>query len=559
MKLTANEITFFLIGIAVMLLFARVFGEIVRKLNQPFVIGEIIAGIILGPTLLGTLFPEFFNSLFVASENVQIAQDGLIQISVILLLLVSGLEIDLALVLKQGPAAVKTSLASIIIPFAVGFGFAFLAPQFLGIEDSSSVLVFALFIGTALSITALPVVVKTLMDLNIFRSKIGSIIISSAMVNDLIGWIIFSIILSMIGTDGHGLGLGNVIIITFVFIIFFLTIGKKIFDIILPKLKKHTIVPGGIINLVLIAGFLGSAFTEYIGIHAIFGAFIIGIAIGDSAHLDEKTRNIIHEFVTNIFAPLFFVSIGLRVNFLANFDLLLVLIFLILAFVGKVVGGYLGSKISGFSRNDSMIIGFGMNSRGAMEIVLGTLALQFGLIQEKVFVALVIMALFTSISSAPLMNIFLRKSVHFISFKKLIRKDLIYFTKSKSKTEVIKELSEKIAAIQTLDSELIFSEILKREVTQPTGIANGLAIPHTKLNIKNSVVAIAISKNGIDFSSFDNKPANIIVMLLTPRTENEIQLKLLAEIASLFETDELTNELCLSESVDDAVMIIGTD
>ncbi|MCZ7603468.1 MAG: cation:proton antiporter [Melioribacteraceae bacterium] len=559
MKLTANEITFFLIGIAVMLLFARVFGEIVRKLNQPFVIGEIIAGIILGPTLLGTLFPEFFNSLFVASENVQIAQDGLIQISVILLLLVSGLEIDLALVLKQGPAAVKTSLASIIIPFAVGFGFAFLAPQFLGIEDSSSVLVFALFIGTALSITALPVVVKTLMDLNIFRSKIGSIIISSAMVNDLIGWIIFSIILSMIGTDGHGLGLGNVIIITFVFIIFFLTIGKKIFDIILPKLKKHTIVPGGIINLVLITGFLGSAFTEYIGIHAIFGAFIIGIAIGDSAHLDEKTRNIIHEFVTNIFAPLFFVSIGLRVNFLANFDLLLVLIFLILAFVGKVVGGYLGSKISGFSRNDSMIIGFGMNSRGAMEIVLGTLALQFGLIQEKVFVALVIMALFTSISSAPLMNIFLRKSVHFISFKKLIRKDLIYFTKSKSKTEVIKELSEKIAAIQTLDSELIFSEILKREVTQPTGIANGLAIPHTKLNIKNSVVAIAISKNGIDFSSFDNKPANIIVMLLTPRTENEIQLKLLAEIASLFETDELTNELCLSESVDDAVMIIGTD
>lgn len=559
MKLTATEITFFLIGIAVMLLFARVFGEIVRKLNQPFVIGEIIAGIILGPTLLGTLFPEFFNSLFVASENVQIAQDGLIQISVILLLLVSGLEIDLALVIKQGAAAVKTSLASIIIPFAVGFGFAFLAPQFLGIEDNSSVLVFALFIGTALSITALPVVVKTLMDLNIFRSKIGSIIISSAMVNDLIGWIIFSIILSMIGTDGHGLGLGNVIIITFVFIIFFLTIGKKFFDVILPKLKKHTIVPGGIINLILITGFLGSAFTEYIGIHAIFGAFIIGIAIGDSAHLDEKTRNIIHEFVTNIFAPLFFVSIGLRVNFLANFDLLLVLIFLVLAFVGKVVGGYLGSKFSGFSRNDSMIIGFGMNSRGAMEIVLGTLALQFGLIQEKVFVALVIMALFTSISSAPLMNIFLRKSVHFISFKKLIRKDLIYFTKSNSKTEVIKELSEKIAAIQTLDSELIFSEILKREVTQPTGIANGLAIPHTKLNIKNSVVAIAISRDGIDFSSFDNKPANIIVMLLTPKTENEIQLKLLAEIASLFETDELTKELCLSETIDDTIRIIRAD
>jgi len=556
MKLAASDITFFLISISVMLLFARLFGEFARKLNQPFVMGEIIAGIILGPTLLGTLFPELFQTLFAASENIQIAQDGLIQISVILLLLVSGLEIDLAIVLKQGSAAIKTSLSSIIIPFIVGFGVAFLAPHFLGIEENSSTLIFALFIGTALSITALPVVVKTLMDLNIFRSKIGAIIISSAMVNDLIGWIIFSIILSMIGTDAHGLGLGNVIVITFVFIIFFLTIGKKIFDVILPKLKKHVVIPGGILNLVLITGFLGSAFTEFIGIHAIFGAFIIGIAIGDSAHLDEKTRNIIHEFVTNIFAPLFFVSIGLRVDFFANFDLPIVLIFLVLAFIGKVVGGYLGAKMSGFSKNDSFVVGFGMNSRGAMEIVLGTLALQYGLIQEKVFVALVIMALFTSISSASFMNIFLRRGGHFINFKKILLKKLVYFTKYETKTEVIKELADKIAEHYKLDPQHIFSQIMKRESSQPTGIINGLAIPHTQLKISEPIIGVAVSKNGIEFSAFDHEPSKIIVMLITPIGEIELQLKLLAEIASLFETKNILNSVRTLESEEDILKIL---
>jgi Kef-type K+ transport system membrane component KefB len=150
--------------------------------------------------------------------------------------------------------------------------------------------------------------------------------------------------------------------------------------------------------------FLGAAFTEKIGIHAIFGAFIVGIAFGDSVHLNEKTRDIINQFITNIFAPLFFVSIGFKINFIANFDLYLTLIVLGLAIVSKVVGAGLGSLWGGLSLRESLAVGFGMNARGAMEIVLGLLALQAGVISPQLFVAIVIMAVVTSIMAGPMLQ-----------------------------------------------------------------------------------------------------------------------------------------------------------
>ena len=157
-------------------------------------------------------------------------------------------------------------------------------------------------------------------------------------------------------------------------------------------------------SLSLALCFLAAAFTEYIGIHAIFGAFIMGVALGDSEHFSERAKEIVHQFINNIFAPLFFVSIGLRVNFILNFDLGLTLIILAIAFVGKIVGSGLGTRLGGFSWKESLAAGFGMNARGAMEIILGIIALENGLINEKVFVSLVIMALVTSMTSGPLMK-----------------------------------------------------------------------------------------------------------------------------------------------------------
>jgi Kef-type K+ transport system membrane component KefB len=188
-----------------------------------------------------------------------------------------------------------------------------------------------------------------------------------------------------------------------------LTVGRGLLNRILPWVNKKMAWPGGVLSLSLAICFLAAAFTESIGIHAIFGAFITGIAFGDSEHFSERAKEIVHQFINNIFAPLFFVSIGLRVNFAANFDLVLTLIIILIAFAGKIVGSGLGTRIGGFSWRESLAVGFGMNARGAMEIILGLVALENGLISEKVFVSLVIMALVTSMSSGPLMKWVLKK------------------------------------------------------------------------------------------------------------------------------------------------------
>lgn len=407
MQLTAEQITTLLIAISLMLFSAKLFGELFIKLKQPAIIGEILSGIILGPTVLGLFFPNAFEWLFLQKE-VSLSLNSLTTVAVVLLLLVSGLEVDLSVIFKQGKSAASISAMGIVFPFVVGFGISYFFPSIMGIGKNGNHLAFSLFIGTALSISALPVIAKTLLDLNIFKTKLGLIIISSAMIDDFLGWLIFSLILGLIGSGLHGFNFAYTLVFVFLFVAFMLLVGRKIINYLLQKVNDKLTVPGGSLNFILILGLIGAGFTEFIGIHAVFGAFIVGIAFSDSVHLKEQTKEILNQFITNIFAPLFFVSIGLKVNFIKYFDIQIVLIVLLLAFIGKVLGCGLGAYWSGLNKNDSMIVGFGMNSRGAMEIILGLLALQYGLIQETVYVALVVMALFTSLVSAPFMNHFLK-------------------------------------------------------------------------------------------------------------------------------------------------------
>lgn len=242
-----------------------------------------------------------------------------------------------------------------------------------------------------------------------FKSRMGMLVISSAMINDLIGWLIFSVVLGMIGKE-QNLSLWSTVLLTLGFTAIMLTVGRGLINRILPWVNRKLAWPGGLLSLALALCFLGAAFTEYIGIHAIFGAFIVGVALGDSEHLSERAKEILHQFINNIFAPLFFVAIGLKVNFIENFDLLLTLVIIAIAFAGKIIGSGWGTRLGGFTWRESLAASFGMNARGAMEIILGLIALETGLINEKVFVSLVIMALVTSMSSGPLMKWILRKN-----------------------------------------------------------------------------------------------------------------------------------------------------
>lgn len=412
-RLGHSDLIILLLAIATMLILSRIVAELGKRMKLPVVMGELLVGIVLGPTILGTMFPEVFSFLFPlqSNEKVAYALDGIFSLSVIMLLFVAGMEVELPLVLRQGKAAISTGFGSMIIPFFTGFAVAWFAPDIFGIVDTgNNKWIFSLFLGTALSISALPVIARILMDMNIFKTRIGMIIIAAAMFNDLVGWLIFSVILSLSGNGGDTSSVGYTIGYVIAFGAFMLFIGRILINRALPWIQTKLSWPGGVLAMSLGLCLLCAAFTESIGIHAILGAFIAGIAIGDSVHLREQAREIIHQFVTNFFAPLFFVSIGLKVNFIENFDVSIVLIVLVLAYIGKVAGAGLGGIAGGLKRNDALAVGFGLNARGAMEIILGTLAYNAGIIGKPVFVALVVMALVTSLTSAPLMRIFMKDS-----------------------------------------------------------------------------------------------------------------------------------------------------
>lgn len=407
--LSHYEVIALLFSLGLMLVVARLVGELFRYFNQPMVVGEILAGIILGPTILGQLAPGFSEMVFPDSGGGAVALEGIVSLSAIMLLFIAGLEVEFNIVWSQGRAALSTSLMGMILPFGLGFAAAWYYPQFFGIEEESSRLVFALFLGTALCITALPVIARILLDINLFKSKVGMLLIASAMINDLLGWLIFSVVLSLMGQGGEKMSLWTTIGLTLLFTFLTLSVGRILIDKAIPWVKRKFSWPGGLLSMALALCFLAGAFTEWIGIHGIFGAFIMGVAFGDSTHLSDSAREIIHQFVNNVFAPLFFVSIGLYVNFADSFNLMQFLVLLGLGYVGKVIGSGIGARIAGFDNKTSIGIGFGMNTHGAMDIILGLIALQAGLIAESVFVAIVVIALFTSMTGGALIKYWLNR------------------------------------------------------------------------------------------------------------------------------------------------------
>ncbi|MGE0770830.1 MAG: cation:proton antiporter [Cyclobacteriaceae bacterium] len=407
-KLNHQEIINLMFQLGIMLLVGRALAEAARRLRQPAVVGELLAGILLGATVLGNVAPDLFTMLFPDQGPSSVVLDGFVQVAVVLLLFISGLEVDLHIVLQQGRQALWISLFSLIVPFGLGFLFTYFLPAFFGGSEEQR-LILSLFIGTILGMTALPVVARILMDLNVFKSRMGMLIIASAMIVDILCWLIFSVVLGQM--DGQEAGESNpakTIMFTIGFMAIMLTGGRFVINQVLPWINKKLAWPGGLLSLSLAICFLAAAFTEFIGIHAIFGAFVIGIALGDSEHLSERAKEIIHQFINNIFAPLFFVSIGLYIDFLAGFNFVIVLVFILLAFVSKVFGASLGAKIGGTNLSESLAIGFGMNTHGTLEVILGTIAFQAGIISQQVFIAIIMMVLVTILVSAPLMKFMLQ-------------------------------------------------------------------------------------------------------------------------------------------------------
>ena len=407
-KLSSAEVLHFLIIVSVVLIIARVLGELCRKFKQPVVVGEILAGIIIGPSLLGSLFPQLFTEIFTSESRSYGAFDGLANIGVILLMFVAGIEVDLKQIRKQGKQAASISVMGILFPFVLGFVSVWFFHDAIFPPSSTDKLIPSLFFGTALSITALSVIVKVLFDLDIIKTQVGGLVLTAAMVDDFLGWVLFSIIIKMIDSTKSD-GSSASVVVVLLFALFMVTIGRWLIDKLLFFTKKYFSGAGSIITVSCCLCFLGAVFTEYLGIRGVFGAFLMGIAVGDSQHFSDSVQNVLQQFVVYIIAPLFFASVGLRVNFVTNFDLSIVLLILGIACVAKIVGAGLGAHMSGMKKNESLAIAFGMNARGSQEIVLGSVALTAKIIDEKIFVGLVLMTMITILIAGPLMKFYLKK------------------------------------------------------------------------------------------------------------------------------------------------------
>jgi Kef-type K+ transport system membrane component KefB/mannitol/fructose-specific phosphotransferase system IIA component (Ntr-type) len=541
--LTQHDVMTMFLALAVLLGTAKLAGELMQKLGQPSVLGEIMAGILLGPTVLGHFRPQIYAALFPITGAMPIVLETVTTIGVVFFLLTAGLEIDLRSIFRQGKSALLVSFFGVIIPFGLGFLAAGAFPRFLGAEVGASRLIFALFVGTALSISALPVIAKILMDLNLLRTEMGTVVMSSAMFDDLVGWILFSMILGMMNAGSHSFdGVRRTILLVAGFTLLALTVVRWLIDKILPFIQAHTSWPGGVLGFIFTLTLAGAAFAEFAGIHAVFGAFITGIAVGESAHLRKRTSEHIHSIVTNVFAPFFFASIGLRTNFVTNFNLGITATVIGVACLGKLLGAGWGARLGGMDRRTSWGVGLAMNARGAMEMILGLLALQAGLIRETMFVALVVMALFTSLVSAPAIHFLLRRRRVLTLKDTVTTKLFLPNMKHRTKAEVLQHMCEIAADAVSNAPERLLRLVLERERVIPSGWENGLAVPHARVEgLTQPIVVIARSEAGIDFDARDGKLSRLIILILTG--DNQSQHDLLGDAEEMFSRKEAIDQV----------------
>jgi len=549
-NLDHHHITTILLALGTILVAARILGELAIRFKQPSIVGEILAGILLGPTVFGHLNPDLMYAIFPREGPAFLVLKGISTVAVVLFLLVAGMEVDLSRIFRQGRVAMTVSIAGIAAPFSIGLLVAWLAPNVVGREPGVEGHIFTLFFATAMAISALPVIAKTLMDLNLYRSDIGMVVIAAAIFDDLTGWIIFAIVLSLMdGSDRSGMAVGGTITLTLVFIAFMLTVGRWLVHASLPWVQAKLSWPAGVLAFSMALAFFAAAFTESIGIHAVFGAFMVGVAIGDSSHLRDRTRTTIDQFVSFVFAPLFFGSIGLRVDFIEHFDVALVAVVLVVAIVSKVVGCGLGARFAGMPWRESWAVGFGMNSRGAMEIILGLLAREAGVIGDRMFVALVVMALVTSMMSGTIMQWLLQRKAprRFADF--LHPKGYLNPLKATTREGAIRELAAAAASITGLKIEAIESAVLERERMMPTGLGLCVAVPHARMHgMTKPVICLGMSQEGIEFSAPDGETSRMVFMILTPADDDGAQLEILADISRTF----------LEATVRDAAMRAGS-
>ncbi len=402
-----------LIQLFLLLVTARVLGEIALKLKQPAVIGEILAGVLLGPSLLGNI--EVFSPFVNLYKYPSLMLDVISLIGALMLLFITGYEIDLGLIKHHAKSATSTALGGLIIPLIGGYLISYIIPDKFLVNPSER-FIFSLFIATAMSVSAIPVIAKVLIDLNLLRRDIGQITIAAGMIDDAVAWIILSFVLGLIQLGTVTLSDSAFAIVkVLAFAVFGFLIGRVLVKTLLQYIQDKVQSRYKSITLIFSFIFLYSSIAQAIHLEAVFGAFIIGIVFSQISSVPKEAIVRIESVTFGVFAPIFFASAGLKVDIKALFDTelaLLALILILVATISKIFGAYAGARLLAKADHwTALSFGAGLNARGAIQIIIATIGLSFNVISPEIFSVIILMAVLTSIISPVMLKFTLEKVI----------------------------------------------------------------------------------------------------------------------------------------------------
>jgi Kef-type K+ transport system membrane component KefB/nucleotide-binding universal stress UspA family protein len=393
--------------IVALIVVGRLVGELMERIGQPSVMGQLIGGMLLGPSVFGALFPSLQHALFPAAAGQKAMLDAVSQLGILLLLLLTGMETDLSVIRGCRRTAFSVSIAGIAIPFACGVLMGAWLPESL-LPDPNKRLITALFLGTALSISSVKIVALLVRELGFLRRTVGQVIVASAIIDDTVGWIIMSVIF---GLALHGgidiMSVTRSVVGTALFLVLSFTVGRRIVFFLIRWANDRFVSELPAITMIIVVTGLMALATDAIGVHTVLGAFVAGILVGQSPiltrHIEEQLRGLI----VALFMPVFFGMAGLSANLLAltSMSLLMLTIGLIvIASIGKFSGAVLGGRLGGLSLAESLAVGSGMNARGSTEVIIASFGLSMGALSQNLFTSIVTMAVVTTMVMPPMLR-----------------------------------------------------------------------------------------------------------------------------------------------------------
>ncbi|WP_245572738.1 cation:proton antiporter [Lichenihabitans psoromatis] len=403
LKLPSEAI--FVAEVVALLVVGRLFGEIMLRLGQPAVVGQLLAGIVLGPSVFGLLLPDLHNLVFPGDHAQRAMIDGVAQLGVLLLLLLTGMETDVGLVRSVGKPAASVSIMGIAVPFGCG-----VLLGLYGLPDSllpnpSQRVVTALFLGTALSISSIKIVAMVIDEMHFMRRNLGQIIVASAIIDDTVGWIIVAVTFGLARPGGLNLfSLVGSVGGTIIFLVVSATLGRRVVAALIRWANDHLVSAVPAVTMILVIMGVMALITNAIGVNTVLGAFVAGVLVAQSPILTKQVEAELRGLVVALFAPIFFglAGLGTDLTLLKDPTLLALTAGLVLiASLGKFGGAFLGGKIGGLSRDECLALALGMNARGSTEVIVATLGLSVGALDKTLFTMIVTMAVLTTMAMPP--------------------------------------------------------------------------------------------------------------------------------------------------------------